>query len=114
MEMTIDALNEIDAKLNDRVEIELSDEKVLTAAFIVYIIPLFALFIGIGGTQLIMESFGFLKYVEVFGVIVGMLLMAISFLVIRQNDKARREGGKYEVTITKILEEDESTCSIHI
>lgn len=112
--MSIDALNEINAEIGDRVEIELSDEKVLKAAFIVYIIPLVALFIGIGGTQAVLQSVSSTKNVEVYGVIVGILLMALSFLVIRQKDQARREGGKYEVTITKILEEDESTCSILI
>lgn len=109
MEMSVEVENPIGAESGARVEIELSDEKVLTAAFIVYVIPLIALFAGIGLVQLTLSH---LKNVEVLSAIAGISLMVLTFLLIRRNDKARREGGKYEMTITKILEEDENTCSI--
>lgn len=109
MEMSVEVLNPVGALKGAHVEIELSDEKVLTAAFIVYVIPLIALIAGIALVQL---TLGDLKNVEVFSAIAGISLMVLTFLLIRRADQARREGGKYEMVITKILEEDENTCSI--
>ncbi|SCZ78382.1 positive regulator of sigma(E), RseC/MucC [Acidaminobacter hydrogenoformans DSM 2784] len=109
MEMSVEVMNPIGAEVGTKVEIELADEKVLTAAFIVYVIPMIALFAGIGLVQLVFSQ---LKNVEVLSAIAGISLMVLTFLIIRRNDKARREGGKYEMEISKILEEDENTCSI--
>jgi sigma-E factor negative regulatory protein RseC len=107
--LQVEVINKIGAQNGDRVEIEMSDEKVLKAAFIVYIIPLIALFVGMGLVQLL---FGHLQIVEGLSAIAGISLMVLSFLFIRRADKARKEGGKYEMEITQILEEDENTCSI--
>jgi sigma-E factor negative regulatory protein RseC len=109
MQLQVEVINKIGAQNGDRVEIEMSDEKVLKAAFIVYIIPLIALFVGMGLVQLL---FGQLQIVEGLSAIAGISLMVLSFLFIRRADKARKEGGKYEMEITQILEEDENTCSI--
>lgn len=109
--MSVEVMNPIGAEIGAKVEIELADEKVLTAAFIVYVIPMIALFAGIGLVQL---AFSQLKNVEVMSAFAGISLMVLTFLIIRRNDKARREGGKYEMEISKILEEDENTCSIRI
>lgn len=109
--MSVEVINPIGAEVGAKVEIELADEKVLTAAFIVYVIPMIALFAGIGLVQLVFSQ---LKNVEVLSAIAGISLMVLTFLIIRRNDKARREGGKYEMEISKILEEDENTCSIRL
>ena len=107
--MSVEVLNPIGAEIGERVEIELSDSKVLTAAFVVYVVPLVALFAGIGLVQLTLSH---LKNVEVLSAFAGISFMVLTFLFIRRADKARRESGKYEMTITKILKEDENTCSI--
>ena len=42
----LDVYNPIEAQLGQRVKFELSDEKALTAAFVVYILPLITAFLG--------------------------------------------------------------------
>lgn len=82
---TVNAKNEIGACVGDKVKLELSDQKVLLAAFFVYIIPLFTLITG---------------YViaEWIGAFVGFVL---PFAVLKLLDKRTYE--RYTANITKKL-----------
>lgn len=83
---TVSASNEMGALLGDKVKIELDDNKVLLAAFLVYILPLILLIIGyvIKGWQ---------------GAVIGFV---IPFIILKALDK--KNAKRYTATITKIWE----------
>lgn len=76
----VEAINEKGAAVGDTVIIQMSDKKVLGAAFLVYIVPLIMLIIGyfIGYAVFNTESAS---------IITGLCLMAVTFAIITLVDK---------------------------
>lgn len=98
-EMSITVENTVNAKLGNIVEVSMPTQNILSAAFIMYVIPLVMLVAGIGiGTKI----FSSLSGGEIFAILLGFALLTVSYLVIRQNEKRFRE--KYKAVITKIIE----------
>ncbi|MCK8059028.1 MULTISPECIES: SoxR reducing system RseC family protein [unclassified Fusibacter] len=108
METTVNVLNPIDAQPGDFVEIDMADADVLRAAFLVYIIPLAALLLGIGLTQLFLGFIG-VGNSELIGVLVGFASMAVSYIIIRKKDDALKGKKRYISTITKNFGNGETT-----
>lgn len=114
LDRQVEAYNPVGAKVGDFVTMEMEDGKVLKAAFMVYIIPLVILVGGIFGTILTLQMFQISKNAEVYGFLVGLVGMFISFVFIKKRDKKLAERGDMMITIVKINEEDSSTCTIKI
>lgn len=114
LERQVEALNLVNAKIGDFVTMEMEDGKVLKAAFMVYIIPLIILVTCIFGTISILQLFQITKNAELYGFLVGLVGMAISFLIIKRRDNKLAETGDMMITIVKINEEESSTCTIKI
>lgn len=96
------AINEIGAKSGDTVIIDMSDKKVLGAAFLVYIVPLIMLIIGYCLSYPIFRSEGI-------SILTGFILMAVTFIVLMRADRKLRR--KYIPRIVKIIDmEAESGC----
>ena len=114
LDRQVEAYNPVGAKVGDFVTKEMEDGKVLKAAFMVYIIPLVILVGGIFGTILTLQMFQISKNAEVYGFLVGLVGMFISFVFIKKRDKKLAERGDMMITIVKINEEDSSTCTIKI
>lgn len=110
LERKIEAYNTAGAKIGDRVTMEMADDTVLKAAFIVYIIPLIVLVTGIFGTNFVLEYFQISDMVELYGFLVGLIGMAISFLFIKRREKKLTAQGALMISIVKINEEDDTTC----
>lgn len=110
MERKVEAINPIGAKIGDQVTMEMSDDTVLKAAFIVYMVPLFVLIAGIFITKIVLEFFQISDMVELYGVLVGLIGMALCFWYIKKRDIAMNKSGELAITIIKIHEEEESTC----
>jgi sigma-E factor negative regulatory protein RseC len=92
----VEALNTVGAKVGQVVQMEMNDTQILFAAFLVYIIPLVMLFIGyLAGYSVFSSEFA--------AGVSGVLLLIISFLVLRKMDKKLARSGKYQIKITKIL-----------
>lgn len=114
LERQVEAFNSVGAKVGDFVTMEMEDGKVLKAAFMVYIIPLVILVACIFGTISVLQLFQISKNAELYGFLVGLVGMFISFVFIKQRDKKLAERGDMMITIVKINEEDSSTCTIKI
>lgn len=80
----VEALNKINAKVGDKVEIELDSRTVINTAFIVYIIPIIALIIGyITGSYLFEEEFKIISVSFTFFIIC--ILITIAYSCTRKN-----------------------------
>lgn len=101
----IDAINSVNAKIGDHVEIDMEHQSFLTAAFIVYALPLFALIGGILTGNAVLSKAGMIEYKDIGSGLFGLLLTAITFFVIKFKEKSFSSNKKFVPTITGILHE---------
>lgn len=99
--MVVDAENSLGAKPGQRVCFEIKEVNMLKAAFVVYILPLAAVFIGvlIGGL-LAKKNIQWNTTFEVIGGIIGFIL---SVIYIKFFDKAANKNEKMRPVITRIV-----------
>ncbi len=76
---------------------------ILKATFLVYVIPMILLIVGIVGSYYILDSIGFNGAKEVVAAIIGIILMALSYIYLKINDNKFRESREYVPVVTKIL-----------
>lgn len=102
-DIIVEVDNNIGAKVGDYVEVNMDSVNVIKAAAIVYIVPLIAL---LGGTII---SYGLLNFIdigmnkEVLSGFIGIVLTAISYLLIKSKDRKFRESRNYIPIITKVI-----------
>lgn len=101
----IDAINSVNAKIGDHVEIDMEHQSFLIAAFIVYALPLFALIGGILIGNAVLSKSGMIEYKDIGSGLFGLLLTAITFIVIRSREKSFKSNKKFVPIITGILHE---------
>ncbi len=98
--IVVQAINNIEAKKGDIVELDLESPDVLLAAFIAYGIPLVSLILGI------LLSYGIMKLVghnsEVLMLVAGIVFMLISFVIIRLNEPKIKSSKKFSSTVVEI------------
>ena len=97
----VSANNKIGAKPGQRVLIEVKESNVLRAAFVVFILPLIALFIGVMLGGIIGKYMEF--NVFMFQVIGGIIAFLLSIIVIKIFDKASAANEKSKPVIVRIL-----------
>lgn len=95
--ISLAAINRAGAQIGDHVQVALPTSSVLSAAFIVYMVPLIGLFSGIGFSML-----AGLPELTAFGIGIG--VMALVFVVIRLANQRFASSNKYIAEITAILE----------
>lgn len=101
-EMILHAENKCNASIGDEVAIQLEPVNFIKAVLIMYGIPLIALLVGIGiGSAVIDESVT--QYYEVLVLGCGLVLLAVSYLIIHINEKRFKEK-KYKPSAVKIVE----------
>ncbi|HZJ76100.1 MAG TPA: SoxR reducing system RseC family protein [Oscillospiraceae bacterium] len=105
MNMEINAINSINAKIGDRVEIDMDYRNVLAAAFIAYALPLFALIGGVFIGNTVLGKIGMAQYREIGSGLCGLLFTAITFIIIRFKEKSFRLDKRFAPIITGILHE---------
>jgi len=81
----------------------MSTKAVLKSAFIVYVIPLIMLVVGIVSGIEIAKKIGIENY-ESIGLLSGLVLLFVSFILIRIIDKKIRDNKDLKVEIIKILD----------
>lgn len=91
----IEAKNLCNANIGDTVTVHMADKKVLSAAFLVYIIPLICLIGGYIAGFKIFNS-------ENFGIVCGFLLMFLAFIIIYIADKKIKK--LYLPTIKNVID----------
>jgi len=98
MDIVTIADNNIDAKVGDMVELKMETSNVLSAAFIMYVIPLITLVTGIFlGSKLFPGENS-----ESLALLLGFTLLAITYFVIKMNEK--KYIKKYKAVITKVIQ----------
>ncbi len=102
MQLNIVALNPVSAKSGDRVEVDMETQDVLGAAFIVYVIPLFIMVLGVVIGNSLLKNLHIANS-EVYSALIGLLLMAISFGVIKFFEGSFQNNKKYLPIIKKIV-----------
>lgn len=99
--MVLDAQNLIGAKPGQRVSIEIKETNMLKAAFVVYVVPIIAIFLGaMCGGWLAREN---TQSVQAFQVIGGIIAFVLAVLFIKFFDKSVNSRGKAQPTIKRIL-----------
>ncbi|WHH59628.1 SoxR reducing system RseC family protein [Petroclostridium sp. X23] len=92
----VEAFNAVGAKTGQIVKMEMKDTKILFAAFMVYIIPLIMLFVGYVIGYTISTS-------ELIAGGIGVILLILSFVVLKIFDRRIEKTDKYRIVITKII-----------
>ncbi len=99
--MIVDARNPVGAKVGQNVTFEIQEVNMLQAAFIVYMLPLVAIFLGAVAGWYAANRMGS-QSVVTFQVIGGIIAFALSVLYIKIFDKSARNDVKMQPVITKI------------
>jgi len=94
-ERRIICLNKIGAKIGDTVELSTSDKNIFIASIFNFLFPIILLITGILSTIKIFES-------EIIGIIIGMTLVVIYFLVFKYIDRKIIKSGKIIPKIVSI------------
>ncbi|SNS33586.1 positive regulator of sigma(E), RseC/MucC [Anaerovirgula multivorans] len=107
MKMEIEAINDANAKLGERVEVDMEGQSVLTAAFIVYVIPLLALVIGVLLATTILPNLGVNENMELYAALIGFTLMFFSFIGIRKKENVIKNSRKFTPVIVEVIDHEE-------
>jgi sigma-E factor negative regulatory protein RseC len=97
----ISADNKIGAKPGQRVSFEVRETNVLSAAFIVFILPLIALFIGVMLGGFLGQYIG--VNVRMFQIIGGIIALVLAVITVKVFDKAANKNKKNQPVIVHIL-----------
>lgn len=95
--------NEVGAKIDDVVEIGVAEGGLVAASFIVYILPVAALFIGAGLGTWIARKNG----IDIGGIsaLMGLLFLGAGFIVIRLMDPYLKKKHTLRPRIIRVVEE---------
>lgn len=102
----VETPNPLKASVGQRVTIETDDRQAIFVAFMLYMVPLFALIAGILGWLRLAPLLGFQGSQELPAVGVGFALLALVFVGIRQWDRRVKETGRYRPEITGVVEDE--------
>lgn len=99
--MVLEARNPLGAKPGQRVAVEVQEVDMLKAAFIVYVLPLIAIFLGAVGGGLLADKLGYeVLWFQVGG---GLAAFILSVWYIKYFDYSARSDMKMQPVITRIL-----------
>jgi sigma-E factor negative regulatory protein RseC len=101
--MGIEVLNVLGAKLNDRVEVEISSEELIRGSMIVFLLPVFFLVGGYFSSSLLLNSLGFIGWDDVVGVAFAMFFLGLSFYFIKWYGKCIERKEVLRARIAKII-----------
>ncbi|ABR48516.1 positive regulator of sigma E, RseC/MucC [Alkaliphilus metalliredigens QYMF] len=104
MKLEVKALNNANAQVGQRVEIDMEHQNVLAAAFIVYMIPLFALMMGIFAGNAMLSALGVENYRDLLTAFAGFIFMATSFMVIKIRENKFKTNKDFTPIISEIVE----------
>lgn len=102
-EMILEAGNACQAKVGDHVMVSLKVSPFLQASFIMYGIPLIALFVGIFAGYTLQPILQININQEIMSIICGLGLLAVTYVVIAMNEK-RFKKKKFKPQAIRIVE----------
>ena len=100
-DILIEVANDIDAKIDDLVEISVSTHSLLKLSLLIYLLPVAALIVGAcaGGTW----ARFFHMQSGLASILGGVFAMCITFLVLKRLNRAAESKGEYSPRMTRIL-----------
>lgn len=105
-EILVEVDNSIGAKPGDHVEVNMENMNVLKATALAYLVPLIFLLVGTIVSyfmlDMIISTQGII--VELISGIIGIMLMLLSYVILKKNDSKFRDSRKFIPVITKIIE----------
>lgn len=99
-QMQASALNEVGARIGERVAIELGEGSVLKAAALVYVVPLIAFIAAYLLGAALAGALG--ASADAVGIPAGIAGLIVAFLVLSRYDRSLRERGQYELRIVEV------------
>ena len=106
-DITVEALNPIQAKSGQRVILETDDRQILFISFMLYLVPVAALLAGILLGLATAGRFNLTMNHELFAVCTGLVMMAVVFTLIRLWDRSVKNNPKYKPVITGLIQAEE-------
>ena len=101
--LVIEVDNSIGAKVGDRVSINMESINILKAVGTAYIFPLISLLMGTIGSYYILQLIDNVKNIEIISSMIGIVIMLLSFFILKKNDNKFRQTRQYIPVITKII-----------
>lgn len=99
--MLAEAKNQLQAKVGDEVALEMEPEKFVTAAFVIYLIPVIFLIVGYFTGDFVANILN-IRGASV-GIIFSLALFALAYVAIGAIDKRARLSGRFDPRIVEIL-----------
>lgn len=98
------------ASLGDKVQVELPERTLLSAAMLAYGIPLVLLLLGLVGGYYLPGAAGFPGNPDLYAVALGVLLAGVGYLVIHLTEKKRKASAKYAPKVVHVERLCQRTC----
>ena len=97
-----EVFNGVNAKVGDKVNVEIENKSFNKMMFFAYILPLIMLILGTVGGNSIFENMGYKNH-ELFGFLIGVAFLGLSYYILKIiNDKMKKDKNSL-LRITKIL-----------
>ncbi|GAB6087964.1 SoxR reducing system RseC family protein [Alkaliphilus crotonatoxidans] len=105
-QLEIRVLNELNAKVGERVSVDMNDTDVLTAAFLVYVIPLLTLLVSIFIANGVLHAMGVEAYRDIYLAATGFIMTALSFLLLKKREGKLKNNQRFIPVIEEILKKE--------
>ncbi len=99
----IEAVNEVGARRDDVVEIEIPSGEIIKGSIVVFLIPIFFLVAGYLLGAYSMRLLGWGMWEEGMGIVLGILAMFLSYFAIRWYDRNFAQKEELRAKIVKII-----------
>lgn len=103
----VEVYNPVGAAKGQLVRLEAKDAEMLLAAFLLYLLPLAALLAGLFAGRNIALVRGLTGSADMWGLGLGLILMAATFLMLRLQEKRLAKGKRFKAVIAAVVSEDE-------
>lgn len=102
-EILVEVNNTIGARVGDTVEVTMDNIDILKATALVYIVPLIGLMLGVFVTYFILTYAKITPHIEAISGVMGIIVMLLSYLILKANDRKFKESKKFLPRVEKIL-----------
>jgi len=100
-EILIEVENPLNAKVGDKVELSIPSGSLIKMAIMVYILPIFSLIFGAYEGGNIANHMGMSSSAG--SVLGALILLVLSFLVLRKIDRSIKRKSSYKIRMTRII-----------
>ncbi len=105
--LLVEVINPIGAQKGEIVRLETRSQEVLYAAFLLYLLPVFALLAGLFAGRSLVISRGLSMSPDLGGLALGLTGMVLVFFILRGQEKNFQAGKRFKAVITAVVSENE-------